>query len=110
MILSASESDSRKLTMRNLEASAAIVTSLEDHMTKVFDRIGRTDDTRKAGDLITIVRNYGKIEMQPLYSMLFRTMSFDDFSTALKSSIQAGLVTQQQHGDKIIISLVQKNG
>ena len=108
MIISAAQRDDLTIDVPDLEVANAVVSGLESDMAKVFDRIGKTDDTRRASDLVTYCRLAGPsgLDHQALYVHCYRTMSYDDFALALKSAVAAGLVEQKQHKDQLIVRYI----
>lgn len=103
MVLSAAKSDETIIHRGELETANALVTALELDMPKVFDKIGTTPESRAAHQLVQIVHTLVEIEHHTLYKRLFRSLSYDDFVKALNSAIQAGLVSQSQIGNTLII-------
>jgi len=103
MILSAAERSDLTITEAELEQANVIVSSLEENMSRVFDRIGKTDDTKRASDLVQFCKLVGPAGLthRELYAKCYRTMSYNDFELALKGSIVAGYVKQEQVGDQL---------
>jgi len=103
MVLAASQSDNLIIDETTLSLANDVITSLEIDMPKVFDRIGTSQESRGAAQLVSLVRANSGLEVHSLYRQLFRTLSYDDFTVALNSAIQAGHVVQKAEGDKLII-------
>ena len=104
MVLAASVRNETVITTNELSPANDIITSLEVYMPKVFDRIGTSETSRGAAQLVAVVEAHKKIEQGVLYRELFRIMSYNDFVVALNSAIQAGHVqSPQQVGQKIFI-------
>lgn len=111
MVLSAAQDDSRIITPDLLELAANLTTGLEADMNMVFSKIGQNEITRLAGQLVEIVlREGGKITSQQLYSQVFRTASYNDFSEALQSCISAGELSQTISGNTTYVSRPRSAG
>ena len=94
MVLSASQRDELTINEETLAVANDLITALERDMPKVFEKIGTTEESRGATQLVAIVRTHVRIERGLLFRQLFRTLSYDDFNKALTSAIQAGHVEQ----------------
>jgi hypothetical protein len=104
MVLSAARRDDLIIDLAILQEANTVLSTIEPNMNKVFDKIGQTDDTRKSSSLVTTLNAAGgTLESGELYKMLFRTMSYDDFTMALKSAIMAGHVVQKNEAGKLLI-------
>jgi hypothetical protein len=107
MVLSAAADDTRRVDARTLELAANLTSGLEADMNLVFSRIGQNEITRLAGQLCEIIEREGKLEQQKLYANVFRVASYNDFSDALQSCVNAGhLMIVNQNGS----IFVQKAG
>lgn len=107
-ILSASQRDDLLITSKDLELANDLVSGLEVNMTRVFDRIGKTDDTRRASELVSYCKQAGQAGLihKDLYGKCYRTMSYDDFTLALKGALAAGYVIQEQRGSDLIVRYI----
>lgn len=103
MVIAASRSDRLVVTVDDLTFAEQMISALESDMPKVFNRIGQTEITKGAGDIVGIVHAAGRIEQTDLYRRLFRTMSYKDFSDALNSAIGAGHIKLMQEGAKVFV-------
>lgn len=103
MVLAASRGDDLVVDADILSLANDLITTLEADMPRVFDRIGTSEESRGAAQLVSLVRTHSGIEVSALYRELFRVLSYDDFVKALNSAIQAGHVIQRQEGDKLVI-------
>lgn len=93
MILSAAEGDSLTLEQPHLEMANQLVTSLEESMPKVFDRIGRTEESKNIGELFEYIKLRKRIEYKELFRAFFRTFpNSQAFENALLSGQRAGLI------------------
>jgi hypothetical protein len=92
MVLAAAQRDELIIERDDLEAAAGLVTSTEIDMPKVFAKISG-DDARHAAQIVSILGKYGRIQMPVLFRMMFNTCTYEQFSAALTSTINAGYVT-----------------
>lgn len=105
MVLAASRSNDLIIDTDVLSLANDIITALESDMPRVFDRIGTSPTSRGAAELVSLVRNHGTVEVHQLYRQMFRTLSYDDFTLALNSAVQAGHVEQKQEGNSLVIKV-----
>lgn len=105
MVLSAAQDDSRVITPDILDLAARLTSGLEHDMNRVFSKMGQNEVTRLAGMLIEILEADGKMAMQDLYKKVFRIASYNEFTDALQSCINAGHVQSVTQGNVPYISL-----
>lgn len=105
IILSVAEKDTLEITPKNLQDADAIVTSLEQDMPRVFDRIGTSLQAKGAVALVNKVRaaGAGGVERQALFNSLFRELSYNDFVAALEAAVEAQHVFITNNDGKYII-------
>jgi len=103
MVLSASRSSERVISLEILQNAEEMVTAVEQDMPRVFARIGQNEITRGASGIVTYVETAGKVEKSVLFQHFFRVMSYRDFDMALTSAIQAGLIIQRQLGSELFL-------
>jgi hypothetical protein len=107
MVVAAARSDDLVITQDALETAETFVSALEKDMPRVFARIGQTDITKGAYDLLEIVRKARRIPMQDAYQRLFRNLSYRDFEEASKSAVNAGHIKMEQQGNTIMLVSLQ---
>lgn len=98
MVLSASRREDMKITKRELEDAAAILASLETELPNVFKALNTSEEMEKASDILNVVRQKRKVRRTELYQMFFHKMTSKEFSEAITSAIEAGLLEQIQSG------------
>jgi hypothetical protein len=98
MVLSAARRNDMKITEKEIKDSVAILSSIETEMPKVFTAVNTSVEMEKAGDIINVVRSKGKMRRTELYQMFFHKMTSKEFSEAISSGIDAGLLEQAQSG------------
>lgn len=107
MVIAASRSSQLFIDKEHLEFADMMVGTLEQDMPKVFERIGQNDVTRGMGELVDIVRKHNSIESAQLYRLLFRTMSYQDYTSALLSAKAAGHVAISQGASDQLITAIR---
>lgn len=101
IIMAAAERDELVITKEDLETSAAMITSLEEDMPKVFANIGRTDQSRQSQALISTIYSHGKITSEELYRHMHKTMNVKEFEMAVMGARKAGLIGAKEEGGKV---------
>lgn len=100
MILSASESDSLIIEDRHLKMASDVTSAIEQDMPKVFSKIGQSDITRGSSQIISFVEQHPGISQPELYRLLFRTLSYRDFTEALNGALNSNQVKVIQVGNE----------
>ncbi len=107
MVLTAATRNERVIRKRELELSIKIVSMLEDQMPQVFERIGKTDVSKRATEVVQLVRSMRSVMRMQLYQHCFRTMSWKEFEEALQSAMQAGILSAVIVGTDYKISYIK---
>lgn len=107
MILSASQSDSRTITIEHLQTAVAMVTDLEPDMQKVFSRIGKTDDSMKMDRLVELIKVHGEMTYAEAYRSVHSFFpNHRIFDEMLTGCVKSGyLVVSQKTPGQIVIKL-----
>ena len=93
MVLSASRGESLLITAIDLQLANTMLEDLEADMTKVFHRIGRTDDSMQAERFIDFIHKKGAVPYEEAYKMIhIHFPDFRDFEGILKGAILSGQV------------------
>jgi hypothetical protein len=110
MILSASESDSMRITKEHLQRAIDTVDALEPNMHKVFSGLGQTYDKERNISLEEIVKKQGNISKQTLFKLMRATyaMSWKEFEDRLNSAIAAGSLRSATVGDQLMIMNIEE--
>jgi len=91
MILSASKSDSLRITVDDLQLANTMLEDLEKDMHRVFSKIGRSEDSMQAERFIEYVRKKGRIPYADAYKMIHVYFpDFRDFEGIMTGAIQSG--------------------
>jgi hypothetical protein len=74
-------------------------------MPRVFDQIGRTEDSKHNNELIEYVRAKGRVEYTILFRQLFRIFgNARDFDAALETASRAGYIKLRKDGNSIWVT------
>ena len=98
MILAAAQSNELIVRTDHLQAAEEMINVIEQDMPKVFSRIGQSIVTRGTFEIIQVVEKTPGITTQDLFKMLFRTLSYKDFSEALAGALNSKAVVSRQVG------------
>jgi len=91
MVLSASRDCSRIITLEDIQLANVMLEDIEGDMPKVFQRIGRSEDSMQAERFIDFVRKKGMLPYQEAYSMIHTYFpDFRDFEGILTGAIRSG--------------------
>jgi hypothetical protein len=106
MILTVSLGDSLVISRQTLERSAALISQLEEHMPKVYSRIGMTADANAAQQILAFLERYdGKADFNLLYRYMHRYYSDPViFENVLKGMIEANLISINKSTREVIKS------
>lgn len=108
MILAASESDHRLIERSHLERAAEMVDVLEADMPRVFDKIGRTQQTALISELSNTVARHKKLSMKELYLIMSRKCTLEEFRKLVESAVMAGLINQHADNNQLIYTRGEK--
>jgi hypothetical protein len=105
MLLAASCSDERIITLDNLVTATQMVTDLEPDMHLVFDNIGRTETSNNASKVVEIVCSFPSgIRYLDLYRRVYvhfpSSRVFEDVLTGL---VRSGFLIMRQEGPEMIL-------
>lgn len=109
MVLSASRSDSRIITAEDLAAAEKMLTDLEKDMPKVFDRIGRSEQSIQAERFIKHVQQNGPMSYEAAYQFIHVHFPLHrDFESVLSGAIRSGQLKMTPTTDGFVIQAVIK--
>lgn len=96
MVIAAATRDELIIEAGDLALANKMVSDLEDDMQKVFAKIGRTDDSVQAENLIRYVTNNGPMSFQTAYRYIhLKFPDIKDFEGILQGAIRAGLLVME---------------
>ena len=93
MVLSASRSDALTITVEDLQVANQMLEDLEQDMQKVFNRIGRTEESMQAERFLEFVQRRGKVPYSEAYNYIRNYFpNYRDFEGILAGGINAGQI------------------
>lgn len=108
MVLAAAEQNEMTISLETLQLAATMVSDLEPDMAKVFDRIGKTDESFYADRLINFVRRQGAAPYVDVYRFIYSQFpSLRDFEDILAGVVRAGFLKLEQRGGSMWIVAVK---
>lgn len=111
MVLSAAQRSDMTITKRDLELSAAMMTSLETSMLKVFESVGGGEVSRHAIEMLSYVRAYKEITQKQLWRFLLPTIgSPKEFEETTMACVKAGYIRLMQRGTDIVYIAIKEEG
>lgn len=110
MVLSASQRDNLVITAEDLALADKMLQQTEKGFSKVFSRIGRTEDSLYMERFLTFMKKKGECPYQEAYlSIHAHFPDFRDFEGILNGVIRAGLVTMAQRGNDFVLKYTGKD-
>jgi hypothetical protein len=107
MVFSVSHSDKLIITSKELQLALDELDEMEVDLPEVFGATNREREVALASDLLDYLIRKGKTDSRELYRAHWKSMSGDTYDKVIKSLIQAGLVTQRQEGNNLVIVPLQ---
>ncbi len=93
MVLSAARGPSLIITEEDLQLAETMLVDIEQDMSKVFSRMGRTDDSMQAERFIEYVRKKGTVSYEEAYRMIHTYFpDFRDFEGILAGAVRSGQI------------------
>jgi hypothetical protein len=93
MILSASRSEDLVITAGDLQRAERELTDLETDLPKVFDRVGKSQDSVQADRLLELVIARGSIAFKDAYAAMHSAIPhIEEFENIMKGLERAGLI------------------
>lgn len=106
MILAASGGQGLQITANHLETALAMLTDLEPDMQKVFEKIGKTDQTVQIERMVEFIRVNGESSYSDAYRSVHSYFpNHRVFEEMLSGCVRSGLLTVKTSGPGITISL-----
>jgi uncharacterized protein DUF3987 len=99
MVLAAGQRDEMVITAEDLALAYSMVTDLETDLPKVFEQIGRTEESIQADRLIKYVHEHGPMPYGQAYRFIHAHFpAVKDFEGVLHGAIRAGLIDMMADG------------
>lgn len=96
MIIAASCRDQLVIEANDLALANKMVSDLEEDMQKVFAKIGRTDESVQAENLIRYITTHGPMPFETAYRFIhLKFPDLKDFEGILLGALKAGLIKQE---------------
>jgi len=100
MILAASQRDELVITLEDLQVANRLLEEVNKEASKVFSKIGRTEESLNTEKMLDIVRRKGRISLKDTHRAVFTLFGdVKDFDGILKGAIQAGYIRLEMAGD-----------
>ena len=108
MVISASQSDEKVISVEHLQTAELITSSTEHDMIKVFESIGIAPMSKLMMEIIKFLHTYKTQGLSCTQTVLLRhcyqIMSQKDFEEAINAAIKAGYIKIKQIHDRIFYS------
>lgn len=105
MILAASSSDELVIEQETLQTAAELLTDLEPDMTKVFEKIGKSEASVNIDRLINLVQKLGEVEYKQAYRFVHSTFpSIHEFQAVLEGAVRSGQILLKTKGSDIFLT------
>jgi hypothetical protein len=99
MILSASRDDSLIIEEDDLMLANSMLSDLESDMTKVFSRIGRSEESIQAERFLDYIKKKGKVLYEDAYKNIYLYFpDFRDFEGVVLGCVRSGYIDMKQVG------------
>lgn len=100
IVLAASQRDELEITELDLRVADKMLDEIEADMTKVFSRIGRTENSIQAERFITFIQRRGAIRYEEAYRLVHAQFpDFREFEAVLNGAIRSGQVMLESRAD-----------
>ena len=109
MVISASTSDSLKITAKMLELANETITADEYDMIVVFDSITDNTSVKHLDEILTIIRRNKTIYRQTLWRHVLRQMDEQQFLAAIQAGINAGYINQRNVKGNLQLSIKKED-
>lgn len=107
MVLAASRQDTLVIDQEDLELADAMLSSTEPDLTKVFSRIGKTEDSIQADRFIAYIQRRKSLSYTEAYRMIHSAFpDLKDFEGILHGAIRAGMIRLEQRGNEFWLTAV----
>lgn len=102
MVIAASRGDSLWIEVEHLIIANQMVSDLEPDMARVFERIGRSEDSQHTERLLQYIRASGRVEWAEAFRHVHKYFpGMKDYENILAGLIRSGLIKMEQSGNAI---------
>lgn len=103
MILAISRSDDLVIGLEDLVLADRMLAQTEEHLDKVFSRIGRSEESLQAERFVMFVKKHGKVPYPKAYQYIYTHFpDFKDFEGMLTGAIRSGQIAMQYTGNNTL--------
>lgn len=111
MVLAAATKDKMVISEEELSIANVMVTELETDMTKVFDRIGKSEASVHVDRLIGYVRSRGVVPYMEVCRYAHNAFpALNDLEGVINGAVRAGLLRLEQVGGQMVFSAAPIDG
>lgn len=97
LVIAAANQDARVIEVEHLAAAYNLVTELEDDMTKVWTKVGRSDTSLHAERLFAWIRSKGRVEWEEAFRYAHKNFpGLREFTNIINGLIMSKLVRLEQ--------------
>jgi hypothetical protein len=101
MVLAASKRDELTITVDDMSEALTLITDIESDMQHVFSSIGVSHSAKVSNEILTLIKNHGKIDLQSLWRLCYNTTAQKDFAEGVKAAVDAGYVKVKKGDDGV---------
>jgi len=98
MVLAASRRSHLRIEPFDLQDAERYISELETDMLQVFNSIGVSKEAKVTNEVLALIRNYRKIDVQTLWRQCIKTHKPEDFKKSILAAIEAGYVKKEPLG------------
>jgi Protein of unknown function (DUF3987) len=107
MIFSISRSEDLVITASDMQRADEELTNLEADLPKVFDRVGKSQDSVHADRLLELVRAKGLVPFTEAYAAMHGAIPhIEEFEDLMRSLDRAGLIKIEMIGGKLMLRAI----
>ena len=111
MVLSASEGSTLSIERHHLELAQQHITATEGNLTRVFELIGRTPDSKLAQEVLLLVQRLGTINRADLHAHFMMRYGRDELNRGIDTCFAAGKLTAIQMPDgSVHVAIARSRG
>ena len=95
MVISASQRDERSISAEDLQVAEHYVSSLENNMQVVFNSIGVSSGAQATNEILSQIRNVGKVQYRHLWQATMRNIDGKVFKDTITHALEAGILRRE---------------
>ena len=108
MVIAASYTDERRITLDDLQTAIALVEDLETDMVKVFSHIGKDEAANRTEEVLRIIRIHRSLSYSQFFRLVYAKLAMQkrEFEEIVTAACEAGVIKQ---GANLVFTLVSDN-